>query len=123
MRRSKRGFDPARSIAIAAASVVKAPRSMKNATISERMARLNRSNGGFSRIDYFALVDAATHRALLDAFAGAADLGRKFGEQFRNLNSLAAECAALAADESALEREVDLLRYQVREIEAAELRA
>jgi predicted ATP-dependent endonuclease of OLD family len=72
--------------------------------------------------DHQSLLSNETQLALLDAFANAADLGRKFGEQFRKLNSLIAEHTALAADESALEREVDLLRHQVREIEAAELR-
>jgi DNA repair protein RecN (Recombination protein N) len=72
--------------------------------------------------DHQSLLSNETQLALLDAFAGSADLDRKFGEQFRMLNSLVAQRAALAADESALERELDLLRYQVREIEAAELR-
>src|SRR6185369_7247374 len=58
--------------------------------------------------DHQSLLSNDTQMALLDAFAGADDLRRKFGAQFRALNALTAEREALAANESALERELDL---------------
>jgi DNA repair protein RecN (Recombination protein N) len=49
--------------------------------------------------------------------------GNQSAARWRELNALIHEHEALSADEAALEREVDLLRHQVREIEAAQLRA
>ena len=48
--------------------------------------------------------------------------GEKYEEQFRALNQLVAEHTELSTSEAALERELDLLRHQVHEIEAAQLR-
>ena len=73
--------------------------------------------------DHQSLLSNDTQMALLDAFAAADDLRRKFTAQIRQLNALTAERDALAANESALERELDLLRHQVREIEEANLMA
>lgn len=73
--------------------------------------------------DHQSLLSNETQLSLLDAFAGAEPLRRKYQEQFRRLNQAAAEAAALAADEAALERELDLLRHQVAEISAARLAA
>ena len=47
----------------------------------------------------------------------------KYEEQFQRLNQLIAEHTALSTSEAALEREVDLLRHQIHEIDAAQLRA
>jgi DNA repair protein RecN (Recombination protein N) len=47
----------------------------------------------------------------------------KFADQYRIVNRLIAERDELAGNEAALEREADLLRHQVNEIEAARLRA
>ncbi len=71
--------------------------------------------------DHQSLLSNDTQMALLDAFAGADDLRRKFGSHFRQLNALVAERDGLSANESALERELDLLRHQVQEIDAASL--
>ncbi len=71
--------------------------------------------------DHQSLLSNDTQMALLDAFAGADDLRRKFAAKFREVNALTAERDGLAANESALERELDLLRHQVGEIEAASL--
>src|SRR5207237_1910195 len=60
---------------------------------------------------------------LLDSFADAAALREKYEEQFQRLNRLIAEHTELSTSEAALEREVDLLRHQVHEIDAAQLRA
>ena len=59
---------------------------------------------------------------LLDAFAGAEALAAACAEHHRRHSRLAAEHRELSSNEAALERELDLLRHQVKEIEAAQLR-
>ncbi len=71
--------------------------------------------------DHQSLLSDAKQLDLLDAFAGAGALREKYGEHFRRLNQLVAEHAELSTSEAALERETDLLRHQVQEIEAAQL--
>lgn len=73
--------------------------------------------------DHQSLLAAETQIDLLDAFAGAEGPREKYGEAYRALQRLVAEYETLSTSEAALEREVDLLRHQVREIEAAQLRA
>ena len=73
--------------------------------------------------DHQSLLSDAKQLALLDAFAGAEALCGQYAGHFRALHALRAEHAALATSEAALERETDLLRHQVREIEAAQLQA
>lgn len=72
--------------------------------------------------DHQSLLADAKQRGLLDAFAGADGLLEKYEEQFRKLNQLIDEHTELSTSEAALEREVDLLRHQVHEIEAAQLK-
>jgi len=72
--------------------------------------------------DHQSLLSVERQLDLLDSFAGAEALRAKYGEQYRMLNRTIAEHAKLAGSEAALEREVDLLRHQVNEIEAARLR-
>jgi DNA repair protein RecN (Recombination protein N) len=73
--------------------------------------------------DHQSLLSVERQLDLLDSFAGAETLREKYSEQYRTLNRTGAEHAELAGSEAALEREVDLLRHQVNEIEAARLRA
>ncbi|MDQ6913002.1 MAG: DNA repair protein RecN [Verrucomicrobiota bacterium] len=73
--------------------------------------------------DHQSLLFAERQLALLDAFALAENEARQFSERFRLLNSLVAEHASLATAESAREQELDLLRHQVNEINAANLQA
>jgi DNA repair protein RecN (Recombination protein N) len=73
--------------------------------------------------DHQSLLSVEKQMELLDAFAGAGPLRKEYETIFRRLNTLAAEHKELSSSEAALERELDLLRHQVREIEAAELRA
>ena len=73
--------------------------------------------------DHQSLLSVERQLDLLDSFAGAETLRGKFHDQYRTLNRLIAERDALAGNEAALEREADLLRHQVNEIEAARLRA
>ncbi|EDY19901.1 DNA repair protein RecN [Chthoniobacter flavus Ellin428] len=72
--------------------------------------------------DHQSLLADAKQRSLLDSFAGADALLEKYEEQFRKLNQLIDEHTELSTSEAALEREVDLLRHQVHEIEAAQLK-
>ena len=71
--------------------------------------------------DHQSLLSDVKQLDLLDAFAGAGALREKFEEHFRRLNQLVAEHAELSTSEASLEREIDLLRHQVQEIEAAQL--
>ena len=73
--------------------------------------------------DHQSLLSVERQLDLLDSFAGAEAPREKFQDQYRALNRVIAEHAELAGSEAALEREVDLLRHQVNEIEAARLRA
>jgi len=73
--------------------------------------------------DHQSLLSDAKQLDLLDAFAGSGALREKYEAQFRALQRLLAEHTELSTSESAMERELDLLRHQVREIEAAQLRA
>jgi DNA repair protein RecN (Recombination protein N) len=72
--------------------------------------------------DHQSLLAAATQLELLDAFAGAEPQRAKYAAAFGDLQRLIAEHHGLATSEAALEREVDLLRHQTQEIEAARLR-
>ena len=72
--------------------------------------------------DHQSLLSVERQLDLLDSFAGAESLREKYTEQYRALNRTIAEHDELAGSEAALEREVDLLRHQVKEIEAAHLR-
>ena len=73
--------------------------------------------------DHQSLLSDAKQLELLDAFAGADALRAQYEEHFARLNAVTTEHTALSSSEAALEREVDLLRHQVHEIEAAQLRA
>jgi len=72
--------------------------------------------------DHQSLLSDAKQLDLLDAFAGAGALREKYEEQYGLLQRIVAEYTTLSTSEAALERETDLLRHQVQEIEAAQLR-
>ena len=72
--------------------------------------------------DHQSLLSVEKQLDLLDAFAGSGALRRDYEALYRALLALIAEHDALAQSESSLERELDLLRHQVHEIEAAALR-
>ncbi len=71
--------------------------------------------------EHQSLLSAEKQLDLLDSFAGAAGLLDEYGGHYRALARLTSEQQKLSTDEAALEREVDLLRYQVTEIDAAGL--
>ena len=72
--------------------------------------------------DHQSLLSNERQLDLLDSFAGAESLRGKYREEFQALGRLVAEHAELAGNEEALERELDLLRHKVNEIEAAHLK-
>ncbi len=71
--------------------------------------------------DHQSLLSAERQLDLLDAFAGGGALRADFERNFREHGQRQRELQALSTDEAALEREVDLLTHQVREIDAAGL--
>jgi DNA repair protein RecN (Recombination protein N) len=72
--------------------------------------------------DHQSLLVVEKQLALLDAYAGADKLREDYATTWRRLNQLTVERDELASNEASLERELDLLRHQVREIEAAQVR-
>ncbi len=71
--------------------------------------------------DHQSLLSAERQLDLLDAFAHAGPALFKYQELFRALQALVAEHAALSTTESAREQEIELLRHQANEIQAAQL--
>ncbi|MBK9153422.1 MAG: DNA repair protein RecN [Chloracidobacterium sp.] len=65
------------------------------------------------------LFDPASHRGLLDAFAGLAELVRQTEKAYRAWAEIKAELAALKADEADKLQLLDVLRFQIDEIEKA----
>jgi len=73
--------------------------------------------------DHQSLLSPDRQLDLLDAFAAANEGRQKFLKIFRDLRTLETEHAALNTAETAREQELDLLRHQVNEINAANLSA
>src|SRR5687767_11439857 len=73
--------------------------------------------------DHQSLLSPDRQLALLDAYAHAGETLREFEQNYRTLQGLRAEHAALNTAETAREQEVDLLRYQINEITSANLSA
>jgi DNA repair protein RecN (Recombination protein N) len=71
--------------------------------------------------DHQSLLSPERQLGLLDAFAHASAALADYQKQFRHVQALTAEHAALSTAESAREQELDLLRHQVNEITAAKL--
>ncbi len=69
--------------------------------------------------DHQSLLSPGKQLDLLDAFAGTATLLADYETQYRALNKLLAEHDELSASEGTLEREIELLKHQAGEIEAA----
>lgn len=67
------------------------------------------------------LFDESTHLQYLDAFAGHADLLVQYQEKFGVLQTIRDEISRLAMDETEKQRLADRLRYEIAEIDAAEL--
>ncbi|HEY3898748.1 MAG TPA: DNA repair protein RecN [Chthoniobacter sp.] len=72
--------------------------------------------------DHQSLLSDTSQLDLLDAFADAAAPREKYEQHYQRWQRLIAEHTELSTSEASLEREIDLLRHQVHEIEAAQLR-
>ncbi len=73
--------------------------------------------------DHQSLLHPARQLAILDAFGGLQPQVRTFGEGVVRRRELEAQKAALVVDERTYAQQLELLRYQVREIADANLRA
>ncbi len=71
--------------------------------------------------DHQSLLKPSRQLAVLDAFGGLGSVRSIFEKTFRQREELLAARRALVVDEQAYARQLDLLRFQVREIEAARL--
>jgi DNA repair protein RecN (Recombination protein N) len=71
--------------------------------------------------DHQSLLHPAKQLAILDAFGGLEKEREAFGELVRRRAALEAEKSALVVDETTYAQQLDLLRFQVREIESAQL--
>lgn len=73
--------------------------------------------------DHLSLFRAADQLELLDRYAGLADLRAEVAAAAARLRAVERERAALRADEREIARRLDVLRFQVEEIESAALRS
>src|SRR5262245_21778641 len=71
--------------------------------------------------DHQSLLHPAWQLAILDAFGGLEADRDAFAELFRRRGDLEAEKAALVVDEKTYAQQLDLLRFQVNEIQSAQL--
>lgn len=71
--------------------------------------------------DHQSLLHPAKQLAILDAFGGLEAKRKAFSELVRHRSQLEAEKAALVVDEKTYAQQLDLLRFQAQEIEAARL--
>lgn len=67
------------------------------------------------------LLNPDRHIHVLDNFAELGDLLTDYGVQYSRLNKLKSDIEKLSIDEAQKERRIDLLKYQIDEIEQAEL--
>ncbi|HNQ74446.1 MAG TPA: DNA repair protein RecN [Verrucomicrobiota bacterium] len=73
--------------------------------------------------DHQSLLQPAKQLAILDAFGGLEHARAEFAALVRQFASLETEKAALVGDEQTYAQQLDLLRFQVQEIEAARLQS
>lgn len=71
--------------------------------------------------EHLSLMDVRQHVAMLDAHDGLDPLRERFGALARQLGEVRRGLAALRRDERELARRIDLLRYQIDEIDGARL--
>ncbi|MFT4688428.1 MAG: DNA repair protein RecN (Recombination protein N) [Limisphaerales bacterium] len=71
--------------------------------------------------DHQSLLHPSRQLALLDAFAGLESAVEKFGQLLQQRRDIEAERADFIVDEQTYEQQLDLLRFQVKEIAAAQL--
>lgn len=71
--------------------------------------------------DSASLFDENNHLILLDAFSGNEPLRREYGEKYETYTQLQRQIASLTMDEGEKLRKMEMLRYQIQEIEKAKL--
>lgn len=72
--------------------------------------------------DHQSLLQPARQLAILDAFGGLGEARNAFAARIRQRDALDEARAALVVDEQTVAQQLDLLRFQIQEIEAARLR-
>jgi DNA repair protein RecN (Recombination protein N) len=72
--------------------------------------------------EHLSLLNVRAHLGLLDRYAGAEELLSDYGQTYHELQSARKELAALREAERDAARRVDLLNYQIQEIEAAHIK-
>ena len=68
------------------------------------------------------LFDEANHLGVLDAFAGHENLLNRYRQAYREMDELRKEIQALTMDEAEKLRRIETLKFQIQEIQRAELR-
>lgn len=71
--------------------------------------------------DNQALFSPEKHVYYLDKFAGAEQLFEEYSKAYKKVRSIEAELKSILTDEAEKERRIDLLKYQIDEIESASL--
>ena len=71
--------------------------------------------------DSASLFDENNHLILLDEFSGNEPLRREYGEKYETYTQLQRQIASLTMDEGEKLRKMEMLRYQIQEIEKAKL--
>lgn len=71
--------------------------------------------------EHLSLLRPRSHLPLLDAYAGLEEERRSLADQVGRLNKVRAELSTLRQNERELAQRVDLLKYQIEEIDAANL--
>lgn len=71
--------------------------------------------------DSQALLDPESHIGYIDALADNGDILSEYYAEFRNLNAIRRELNSAETDEDEKRRETDLLKYQINELESANI--
>ena len=72
--------------------------------------------------DNQALLDPDKHLMFIDAVAENNEILEEYYKEFKNLNSLRKELQSLETDEDEKQRKIDLLKYQINELESANIK-
>lgn len=72
--------------------------------------------------DSQALLDPESHIGYIDALADNSDILSEYYVEFRRLNSIRKELNSAETDEDEKRRETDLLKYQINELESADIK-
>ena len=72
--------------------------------------------------DNQALLDPDKHLMFIDAVAENNEILEEYYNEFKNLNSIRKELQSLETDEDEKQRKIDLLKYQINELESANIK-